>query len=245
MPDYFSLSGIPAPSFLNSAVLLRKTNGVPILWNPADAAIKKGLVKLISGNLMLWFSDKECPARNEKGKNLLHEPARVGDFMDYTEAKCNINTPRIFERQRLRSGLMEPDAGTKSFLYDLFFQDLQHPLLDIHRDNLAVFSDTPRNGPGKEARAASGIKDRIARTDIPVNNPARLVFELSPPPVKVTGAGLPETLRDCRSLHLFSDFTGPSTPAAAPRRSPAREQPERGQLWLRATCSGRHGVGQD
>jgi hypothetical protein len=71
----------------------------------------------------------------------------------------------------------------------LFFQDLQHPLLEIHRYHLPVFTDTPRNGPGKEARPAPDIKDRIARADIPVNKPAWLVLEPSPPPVKVTGAG--------------------------------------------------------
>jgi hypothetical protein len=137
---------------------------------------------------MLRLSDEECPARDQEGKHLLHEPGWIGDFMDYTESKCNINTPRIFEHKRLRFGLVEPDAGKKSFLSGLFLQDLQHPLLEIHRDHLPVFADTPRNGPAKEARPAPDIKDRITRADISVSKPARLVLEPSPPPVKVTGA---------------------------------------------------------
>jgi len=141
---------------------------------------------------MLRLGDKKRPARDEEGKYLLHEPGRIGDFMDYTASECNIDTPRIYQSQRLRSGRVKPYAGKKSFLRGLSFQDREHPLLEIHRDHLPVLSDTPRNGQGKEARPASDIKDRISGADIPVHQPAWLVLEMSPPPVEITGAGYRE-----------------------------------------------------
>ena len=48
---------------------------------------------------MLRLSDEERPARDQERKYLLHEPGAIGDFMDHTASKSNIDSPRIFEPQ--------------------------------------------------------------------------------------------------------------------------------------------------
>ncbi len=172
---------------------------------PRPFCLCKSSLKLLAGNLEKGFCIKEEAVWGEKGRNLLKQPLRFGNFVNDEDGKgCIDSTIELRGKAKgIWFGEMGLDAGHESLPFHLSPQNTEHLLLDVHRKHGARISNLPGKLAGEKTWTAAYIQDTAARFNVPLCQAIGTIHEPPYTVVEIPRSGRGEHVMAMRRLRLI------------------------------------------